>query len=283
MNANSPLQTPAIDSWLKSAVQQLQAADIESARLDAEIILAHTIRKSRTYIHAHGDESLAVHHKEIADARLQLRADRLPIAYIIGHKEFFGRQYKVTNATLIPRPESEDIIEILKESSLLNRNLLGEKRRLVDVGTGTGCLGISAKLELPDIDVTLIDVSNHALNVAKSNAAALRAEVTLLRNDLLRGLHTPYDVIIANLPYVDRSWDVSPETQAEPDIALFASHGGLNLIDQLIVQTDTLLVQGGTLLLEADVRQHEAIKATCKTHGLQLVQIRGYILHFTKL
>ena len=115
MNANSQQKTLAISEWIRSAFTRLKDADIPSPRLDAEIILAHTLRKGRTYLHAHSDESLTDRELEVAEARLQLRLDRTPIAYIIGHKEFYGRQFRVTPATLIPRPESEAIIDILKD------------------------------------------------------------------------------------------------------------------------------------------------------------------------
>ena len=105
-----------ITSWVNTATKQLLEAGIASARLDAELILTHTIRKSRTYIHAHGDETIDVRYLDILDTRLALRLDRVPLAYIIGHKEFYGRSFKVTPATLIPRPESETMISLLKES-----------------------------------------------------------------------------------------------------------------------------------------------------------------------
>ena len=103
----------SIANWLASATDQLRAIGITSARLDAELLLAHTLRKSRTWIHAHGDEMIDSRTKEIANARLDLRLDRVPIAYIIGHKEFYGRLFKVTASVLIPRPESEAVIDSL--------------------------------------------------------------------------------------------------------------------------------------------------------------------------
>lgn len=275
---------PAIKAWLADATAQLKAAGIESARLDAELILAHTLRRSRTYLHAHDDDPIDASRLEIADARLRLRLDRTPIAYIIGHKEFYGRQFKVTTATLIPRPESEDIINLLKEDvSLADLPLLpSAPHRVVDVGTGSGCLGITIKLEFPHFDVTLIDISSHALTVAEKNAQTLGADVTIQRGDLLRGYPFPLDIIVANLPYVDRSWDVSMETHAEPDIALYASHGGLALINQLILQAATLLTPGGLLLLEADPRQHDAMIETAKSHGLSYRTTRGFIVEFVR-
>lgn len=271
-----------IKDWVSDATQQLIAAEITSARLDAEIILAHTIHKPRTYLHAHDDATIDAHYREIADARLDLRLDRTPVAYIVGHKEFYGRQFKVTTATLIPRPESETIIEILKEVLPSTLSLIPDKKSLIDVGTGSGCLGISAKLEFPDLDVTLLDISRHALNIAEWNAKKLLAQVKTERGDLLRGQSQHRDIIIANLPYVDASWEVSPETRAEPELALYASRGGLALINQLIPQAEDLLNPGGILLLEADPRQHDAIIRECKTHEFNYVQTRGFIVHATR-
>src|SRR5206468_4895380 len=125
---------------------------------------------------------------------------------------------------------------------------------LVDVGTGTGCLGITAKLELPELDVTLTDISNHALQLAKENAASLHADVHYLKLNLLHGYTSPIDIVLANLPYVDKDWKVSPDTAAEPQDALFAPDNGLALIFRLIQQASTLVTVKGYLLLESDPR-----------------------------
>lgn len=284
MNANSRPKMPAISEWLKNATHRLKYADVPSARLDAELILAHTLRKNRTYLHAHIDQVLSEREFEIAEARLALRADRVPVAYIIGHKEFYGRLFHVTTATLIPRPESETMIDLLKE---LVKNtpprLLGSPRlKLIDVGTGSGCLGISAKLELPELDVTLADVSRHALAVATKNSRQLQAEVTILQSDLLADYPISPDFILANLPYVDRDWDTPPELEHEPALALFAEDKGLHLIKKLIRQASTRLPQGGYLLLEADTSQLDAIGEYGAAHGLQEVLRQGFIICLKK-
>ncbi|MEP6710596.1 MAG: peptide chain release factor N(5)-glutamine methyltransferase [Candidatus Saccharibacteria bacterium] len=280
MNENLQPPVPTINTWIADATAQLKDAQIDSARLDGELLLAHTLKKPRTYLHAHGDDPLTLRMQEIADSRLLLRLDRVPLAYIIGHKEFFGRNFKVTPATLIPRPESEDIIHILKEQMPKSVALLPSGKRLIDVGTGSGCLGITAKLELPELDVTLLDISTHALNVAEENAQALHANITTIRSDLLQSYPFTPAFILANLPYVDPDWELSPELQHEPALALFAAENGLSLIRKLIEQSSELLQQTGILLLEADARQHDAIITIAKSHGFRLVETRGLILHF---
>ena len=283
MKENLPL-APTVKEWLDDATRQLHHATIPSARLDAELLLAHTIRKPRTWLHAHTDDILDNRHVEIARARLDLRLDRVPIAYIIGHKEFYGHPFKVTTATLIPRPESEVLIELLDEALPKNERLIVERPlRFVDVGTGSGSLGITAKLRHPELEVTLADISRHALNVAEENAALLHADVELLQSDLLTSYPFIADVIVANLPYVDIEWERSPETEHEPASALFAANNGLSFIFELLIQTKEKLSLGGKLILEADPEQHSAIKKEAAKYGLILHDQREYGLLFDKL
>lgn len=271
-----------IEQWLSEAVDALTEHSIVSARLDAELILAHTLRRPRTYLHAHGDELLDSQHEDIATARLELRLDNTPISYIVGHKEFYGRRFKTTPAALIPRPESETFITLLGELIPKNLPLLPEKLKVVDVGTGTGCLGITAKLEWPELDVTLIENSVHALNLAKQNAALLQADVRFVKNDLLRGYATTIDIVIANLPYVDRDWEVSPDTRAEPAEALYASNQGLSLIFRLLDQAVLLLRPGGHILLESDPRQQHKIIERAKSLGYKHETTEGFVTVFSR-
>jgi len=276
MNENSLPQPLAINDWLTDATHQLVMAGIPSARLDSELILAHTLRKNRSYLHAHPEDLMSAREIEIASARLSLRLDRVPVAYIIGHKEFYGQQFYVTTATLIPRPESEMLIELLNKVAPRNTSLLPQQLRLVDVGTGSGALGITAKLLYPELDVTLVDISRHALNIAEKNATALDVEVTILQSNLLAGYPFVADIIIANLPYVDPEWERSPETDHEPSEALFAGNHGKALIYELLIQTRDKLVSGGSLILEADPEQHTDIIAEAKKYSLTLVETLDY-------
>ena len=268
----STLTHSTIAHWLRDAAEQLADVGITSALLDAEIILAHTLRKSRTWLHAHSDDEVGARELEIANARLDLRLDRTPIAYIIGHKEFYTRLFKVTPSVLIPRPESEDMITVLKTLPL------PENARLIDVGTGSGCLGITAKLELPELNISLSDISRHALTIAQENATNLHVSVETVRSDLLHSVPGMFDVILANLPYVDREWERSPETEFEPELALFADQHGRALIEKLLDQTPSHLAPHGYILLEADPEQHAAIIEYAKPLGLSHEKTEGYIV-----
>ena len=263
-----------ISSWLKNTARQLKAIGIASARLDAELILANTLRKNRTYLHAHLDEEIDPRRVDIADARLSLRLDRVPLAYILGYKEFYGRKFTVSPAVLVPRPESEEMITLFLA---LTAGEIAPKT-LIDIGTGSGCLGITAALERPSLRVILSDISPRALKVAEKNADILHAQVALQRQSFLSGQIEPVDYIFANLPYVDQSWDVSPELRHEPAEALFAANNGLRLIETLIEQAPRHLTTGGLLFLEADPRQHQVILDQAKNHGLHEVETRGFII-----
>ena len=263
-----------ISEWLKIATKSLKTANIPSARLDAELILANTLRKNRTYLHAHPDEEIDPRRFDIANARLDLRLDRVPIAYILGYKEFYGRRFTVSPSVLIPRPESEDLISLFLE---LTAGEIAEKV-LIDVGTGSGCLGITAKLERSNLSVILSDISKPALNIAEKNANALNADVHIQQQSLLNGQLKPVDYIFANLPYVDKNWDVSPELQYEPEIALFAEDEGLKLILQLISQAPRCLTPEGLLFIEADPQQHNRIIDEAAKNGFVKERVLNYIL-----
>lgn len=261
-----------VHEWLALATSELTKSGIKTGQLDAELILGHTLRHPKTWLHAHTDDEIEDRLRDIATARLDLRLDRVPIAYIIGHKEFYGRRFAVSPATLIPRPESESLIELL--TTLVQPT--SDAARLVDVGTGSGILGITAKLEHPALQVTLTDISKQALTIAEKNATLLGADVTLLKSNLLQQYPYKATIILANLPYVDRSWERSPETAHEPESALFADDNGTALIKQLIVQAPSHITKNGYLILEADPVQHHILIDYAAKYGFTPHKSQGY-------
>lgn len=280
-----------ISEWLMNTTEQFSRSNIPSARLDAELILCHMLGVDRTWLAAHGDESLAraalshtngVHPggiKAYGEKLVLGRLKRQPIAYLLGHKEFYGRDFTVNKHVLIPRPETEALIELAKKHGLSGN--------LLDVGTGSGAIGLTLWHELQDISLTLSDISEEALEIARKNAKQLKVKpVRYVTSDLLDHwvVHeTPqdFDVIVANLPYVDRSWERSPETDHEPYLALFARDGGLELIKRLIDQAAQLLKSGSYLLLEADPEQHSAIIEHGKA-AFEHIDTDGYALLLQK-
>ena len=232
------------------------------------------MRKNRTYLHAHLDEEIDPRRVDIANARLDLRLDRVPMAYILGYKEFYGRKFTVSPAVLVPRPESEDVISLFLDATAGEI----ERKVLIDVGTGSGCLGITAALERTNISVILSDISKDALRIAEKNADEYHARVKIQQQSLLNGQLEPVDYIFANLPYVDKNWEVSPELQYEPKIALFTEGGGLKLILELIQQAPRCLTPNGQLFIEADPTQHERIIQAAAKQNFKLAAIQRYII-----
>lgn len=234
-----------VSLWLKKAAQSVNL-------LDAELILAHFLGVERTFLHAHPDSELSEEIAQKANLALERRQKHGPLAYITGVKDFYGRQFIVTPDVLIPRPETEALIEVAKGF---------KPAKILDVGTGSGCIAITLAKELPNAQITGVDISEKALKIAHKNAQNLQAKVEFCQSDLLNNLNNAkFNLIIANLPYVDPDWDwLSPELQFEPKTALYAADGGLELIKKLIRQAPEHLEQGGHLLLEADRIQHQKI------------------------
>ena len=206
----------------------------------------------------------------VLEAMLSLRVIRVPLAYIVGHREFYGRLFKVTPSVLIPRPETEDIVTLMQG--------LPPAHTIIDVGTGSGALAVTLALEYPDALVIGADVSPRALGVAQQNALSYEVPVTFIRSNLLQdfsiitrdpaGEHPV--IIVANLPYVDRSDERSPETDHEPAEALFANENGMDLIGALIQQAGLLLESGDYLLIESNPEQQPAIASTAQENGFAL-------------
>lgn len=238
-----------VQSLLSQAQNDLTHAGIPSARLDSLILLEDATAKDRAWLLAHPEHVLTDTQAALLKHQLSRRLAREPLAYIRGFSEFYGRTFKVTPDTLIPRPETEHLIETAMRLSPMH---------ILDVGTGSGAIAVSLALALPKAEVRACDISLAALNVARHNAAAFGAHVVFYQDNLLAKAET-YDLITANLPYVDPSWERSPETAYEPALALFADNHGLALITTLLNQAPGHLTPRGYLLLEADPRQFNAI------------------------
>lgn len=200
---------------------------------------------------------------------------------------FYGRDFLVTKDVLIPRPESEMLIDAILNlcgkpylpGVKASASKITENLSILDVGTGSGCLAITLALELPKAHVSACDISRPALTVAKENSVKLGAHVTFYESNLLDSIDFTPDLIVANLPYVDKDWPWLDKASlsSEPAIALYADNHGLALIYQLI---DELPKKTKFLVLEADPSEHSAIIAHAKNHGLCLLETRGFALVF---
>ena len=201
---------------------------------------------------------------------------------------FYGRDFIITPDVLIPRPETEMMVDAvlnLAGKSYLPGvkpapRVLPEDPRILDVGTGSGCVVVSLALELPEAHVAACDVSKKALKVAEDNAKNFGAQIKFIESDLLNNVPGDFDVIVANLPYVDANWDwIDKEALSrEPAIALYAEDGGLGLIKKLISQAGERKVK--YLILEADPYQHQRVIKYATKNDYSLLETRGFILIF---
>lgn len=212
-----------IHDFLQRAKKELQKVS-DTPELDAEILLASVLCKPRTFLITRPDFLLSLGQKKEAGIKLQKRIRGLPIAYILGTKEFFGFDFHVNEHTLIPRPETE----ILVEKSI---SYLKERGSLIDVGTGSGCISISIAKNIKNIEIIAVDVSEKALEIAKKNAKKHNVDIYFFVSDFLKNIpQKEYQkplIITANLPYVPEN-ERHPSTKSEPESAIYSGKDGLN-------------------------------------------------------
>lgn len=214
---------------------------------EAELLLSHVLKKDHIFIKARPDFKLSRAQLLKFKSLEKRRTHNEPIAYILKSQPFYGQPFMVNRHTLIPRPETEYLVDIIKKD-LTNKT---SKKLIIDVGTGSGCLGITLKLQIPNATVIASDISRKALSVARKNSRSLKAEAVLVQDDLLGdGLQskihqtlkkTSFDriVLVANLPYLPTSYkkNMAPDVvDYEPSTALFAGSDGLILINKLLTQ-----------------------------------------------
>jgi len=215
--------------------------------LNAEVLLSHVLSVEKAYLYTHDERELTDDEAQRLEEAVYERVSGVPVQYIIGRQEFFGRYFAVNPTVLIPRPETELLVE-----SLIDLHPAAGSR-IIDVGTGSGCIGITLALELPESQVTLSDVSFEALQTARANASSLGANVGIACMDLLEAASGPFDFIVSNPPYVSRAETSRLQREVrehEPHVALFAEDDGLSAYRQLIPSAGQLLRPGGYLLME---------------------------------
>jgi release factor glutamine methyltransferase len=246
---------------LRSTTGYFQKRNIESPRLNAEHLLAHVLGRKRMELYL--DFERRLRESELAPLRELVKRRGLgePLQHLLGTVEFCGRSFRCDKRALVPRPETEQLVELL--ISHLKSEI--SYSRMIDVGTGSGVIALTLAAEFPKTEVIAADISEDALMLARENAERLDLadRVRFLRNNLLEGVQPGFDVIVANLPYVsteDRE-NLSREVLHDPEVALFAGARGDELMRQLIAQAPSWLQPGGMLAMEIGIGQSEALVA----------------------
>lgn len=268
-----------IDHWLDDATAKLSTTGVESAMLDAQLLLVHVTGQPREWLLAHGEYELSGSELEKAIQLCTRRAEREPLAYILGSKEFYGREFMVNENVLIPRPESEAIIDVLKD---ILKHVLNDEMTIYDIGTGSGCLAITAKLEAPEATIVASDISHEALAVAKRNAQALGATISFIQSDLLQATnYQPPTIILANLPYVPDELVTSKEITHEPRRALFSGEDGLDHYRRFWQQVTTLKTKPAYIIIESLASQHKPMVSLAKQAELHCIRTKDLIQVFS--
>jgi release factor glutamine methyltransferase len=268
----SPLSSapPAtVREVLASAEERLAHAGCRSPRLDAELLLAEVLGVERAPLLADASRSLSRGEADAFEALVARRETREPVAYILGRKGFRHIDLHVDSRVLIPRPDTEPLVEAALE--------LPRGSRVVELGTGSGAVALALKHERPDLRVTATDLDAGALDVARANAQRLGLEVTLRRADLLAGAGGPFDAVLANLPYVDVAdyAGLDPEILThEPRLAVVAGESGFALIRRLIAQ----LRRTPFVALEVGLAQDERVAEMLRNAGYPHIETRRDLL-----
>lgn len=255
-------------SWSKDYLAEKGS---ESARLDAELLIANAIGCSRIQLYTNFDQPVLASERSKIRELLLRRANDEPVAYILQKREFMGRVFKVSEDTLIPRPDTELVVETAakivhgKEGSL----------KILDVGTGSGCIGVSLALDYQNVAVDLLDVSSEALAIAEENVVAMQASNVreIICKDILQSyedLSSDYDLIVSNPPYIsqsERQFMSEEVLKFEPDLALYGSNDGLEFYEFFATKAPSFLKPGGTIILEMGFQQADAVQKLFASEG----------------
>ncbi len=266
-----------VNDWLSQATKTLSDAQISTARLDSLILLEDATGKDRAWLLAHPDTLLQGDILQKLKMQVERRAAHEPLAYIRGKSEFYGREFLITPDTLQPRPETETMLELLFEQ-VKSRKLKVES--IIDVGTGSGAIAITVKLELPELSVSATDISQPALSIAQKNADKLQAKVAFYEGDLLEPIDNNFDIVLANLPYVPTGHEINQAAMQEPSIAIFGGEDGLDLYRRMFEQISKLSSKPKYILTESLPYQHAALAGIAKVSGFKLSSTKDFIQQF---
>lgn len=276
------MTTGQADAWtvlrlLEWTTSFFKKRGFDSPRLDAEVLLAEARGSSRIELYTAYNQEPSGEVREAFRELVRRRGEGTPVAYLVGHKEFYSLSFRVTEATLIPRPETEHlVIEVLDQAKAMRASGAAEGRvlRIADCGTGTGAIAVAVAKNLPECEVTAIDLSPEALEIANYNVDEhqVRDRVRVIQGDLLAPLpaEPAFDIICSNPPYVSQSeYDELPAEvrDHEPRQALLAGEKGTEIIARLVTEAAPRIIPGGRLIIELSPMIADAVRQIVKEHG----------------
>ena len=259
---------PVLRTIIQDTHKKLESAGIPDARLEAEVLVMNVMRMARQSIFAEQETEVTGQQQAALDEFLERRYSREPLAYILGQREFYGINVVLTPAVLIPRPETEGLVEQALFMALMGME--STELTIADVGTGSGAIAINLAIHLPSAKIYAVDVQDAVLDVAAYNVRVhgVADRVNLAIGDLLDAVPEPVDLIVANLPYIptDRIPTLQPEVQQEPVLALDGGPDGLDLVRRLLIQAEDKLNSHGIILMEIDPDQIPVVQELALQH-----------------
>ena len=267
--ANNEIWT--IGRILKWTEQYFEQKGVESPRLDAEVLLSHLLKKQRIYLYVHFDEPLQAEELAAYREMIKKRVAHVPVAYILGEKEFMGLTFQVTADTLVPRPDTEILVQAAVDAL---KGMPPEAHRFADIGTGSGAICLSVLHFTENTEADTVDISSGARAVAEQNAAALglTERITFHTGDLLEPIKDKtYTAILSNPPYIPQAdiETLAPEVRCkEPMTALCGGADGLDFYRRLCAEAPAMLLAGGFMAFEVGIHQAEAVANLAQEHPL---------------
>ena len=262
-----------ISEALKKSTEMLSENNIENPHLDAQVIMAHVLKTEPFRLIVDAEKEIPASKIKVLQNLIQRRSKHEPVAYITGSKEFYAINFLVDKSTLIPRPETELLVDMAIYYAPMNAKML-------DIGTGSGVIAITVKLSRADLKITAVDVSAEALLVAKKNAEKFLPDndIKFLKSDLFKGLkNKEFDLIVSNPPYIDinKKSELALDLMYEPEQALFAENG-ISVIKKIISASKEYLTNEGKLLIEIGEDQKDEVIQLGLEYGFDVSVLNDY-------
>ncbi len=240
-------------NYVDKQIETLKTADIPSARLDVFMIIEHVCNKERAWLLAHPEFEPTDEQKKTIEQMVRRRAAAVPVAYILGSREFFGLAFEVSESVLVPRPETEELVAYAIEN-------IGANASVLELGTGSGAIAVSLGANRPDLQITATDISPSALVTAQKNAQTHAPTIMFVESDLFAHVDGKYDVVLANLPYVPVGARRQADIEHEPDIALYGGEDGLDYYRRFFKVLSQHLTSSGWAIIEFSPTQYAAVR-----------------------
>jgi len=262
------LKTWKISEIINWAADLLNSKDIENSKLDSEYIISHVLRMSRLELNLHQEDEVAENDLSLIQSMISRRGKNEPLQYILGETDFYGLTFIVNEHVLIPRPETELLVE-----KIIKENPTAEE--ILEIGTGSGAIAIALAANIRNVKIMAVDISNEALQIARENAAKNNVNINFCSSDVFENVTGKYDMIVSNPPYISEIvYETLPDEikKYEPKNALLADQEGIYFYQKILQQAKEYLTEKGKIYFEIGYNLSESIKKVAKENGFRNIE-----------